>query len=153
MFMGGGEISSGGGANPKKNFALRAKTVPRSARFTYIFYISPLPEKNPEYAPGLKVINNFAIGSLKVINNSAIGCPKIINSSAIGCLKVINNSANGCPKVINCFAIGCLKVINNSVIGCLKVINNSVIGCLKEVYAALLLYWSANISLLLSQDY
>ena len=52
MFMRGAKLALGGGADPKKNFTLCAKTEPRSARYTYTFYISPPPhEQNPEYAP------------------------------------------------------------------------------------------------------
>ena len=45
----GGETSSGGGADPQKNF--ETKTEPRSARYEYRFCISPPVQQNPEYAP------------------------------------------------------------------------------------------------------
>ena len=51
MLMGGGAKLALGGANPQKIFALRAKIEPRSTRYKYRFYISPPPERNPEYAP------------------------------------------------------------------------------------------------------
>ena len=54
VYGGGGKIISGG-ADPQKMFTLRAKTIPHSAWYTYRFYISPLPQQNPEYAPANRV--------------------------------------------------------------------------------------------------